>query len=196
MPCQAQYQTGTDIQGGGSGAGVGIDSLQAGLWVPAGAPFVGQALYNLAGSNLGLYVRFVCPRTMTISKISFGVQVAASADDACDVGILSGDGATLLSSSGSTLGKLNVGGSPFVNLQAAVQLVQGQIYYAGFAWGAVGGTPAQVAFARVDGGGFLNSAFGTTPPLPENGYKSGFPISAGLPLLFNVAQVPILALKA
>ena len=115
---------------------------------------------------------------MTITKIGFCVVVAASVNDACDAGIFSGDGAILLGSAGSTLGKLNGAvGMQTLTLQAPVSLVAGQVYYAAWA-GAVGGTSVQTAQFIVPA--VLDLPFGTAPPNIEAA-MGGAPPGPGAP---------------
>jgi len=178
---------------GGGGSTFGIDNAELGLGVPAGAPFVQQSALAITPNRMYV-VRFVSPKSLTISKISFCVSTAASADDACDAGIFSGDGATLLGSAGSTLGKLNATGVKTLNLQAPVSLAAGQIYYAAWA-GAVGGTSVQTIqfVTRAD----MCLPFGTAPPNIEAAVKDpGIPIAAPMnPNVAGVGQGPILALQ-
>jgi len=191
MPCQVSYKTGDKSS---SGVDVGVDSLQAGLWVPAGAPQCAQGALAITPNRM-YAVRFVCPRSMTITKIGFCVVVAASVNDACDAGIFSGDGAILLGSAGSTLGKLNGAvGMQTLTLQAPVSLVAGQVYYAAWA-GAVGGTSVQTAQFIVPA--VLDLPFGTAPPNIEAAMKDpGIPIVAPMGVsTTGVGQGPILALQ-
>jgi hypothetical protein len=193
VPCQAPYQAGTDIQGGGSGAAVGIDSLQSGLWVPAGAPYVSQLNLTVVATRSYL-TRFVCPRAMTISKIGFALSVSATANDSCDAGIYSADGTVLLGSAGATAGKLNVGiGVQVLNLQAPISLAPNTVYYAAFAQGAIGGTAAQVIAAS--GGGGTVFAFGTGLGVCEQLYLSAFPLPGSAAGALPVTPAPILGLQ-
>lgn len=195
MPCQAPYVSGADQQGG-SGADVGIDSLQAGLWVPAGAPFSGQGNVGLTPANRGFFLRFVCPRALTISKIGFCVGALATVDDPCDAGIYSADGSTRLGSSGATTGKLNAAvGIQTVNLQAPVSLSPGVVYYAALAVGTIGGTAATLVGTLMSG--FMPAAFGTVLPFLEQTVRDNiFPLPASVTAGFsqNAAAVPIMGL--
>ena len=196
MPCQAPYRTGTDIQGGGSGADVGIDSLQPGLWVPAGAPFVQQLSLGLGVVNRGYFCRFVCPRALSISKISFVLNVAATADDPCQAGIYSADGSTLLGASAQLTGLLNSATGPKqASLLAPAQLSPNTLYYAVLSTGAVGGTAAQVVATSMSG--FMPAAFGTTVPFLEQSVRDNvFPLPASVTAGFsqNAGAVPIMGL--
>ena len=175
-------------------AAPGIDSKQAGLWVPPGAPYVATGAGPALTANRGLATRFVCPRSMTITKVSFFVITAATADDPCDVGIYDANGVRL-SSSGSKSGLLNSTGAKQAALAAPVALIQGQVYYAAFACGAVGGTAANVQSSGVTGSSYLASMFGTTPPFLEWMFNSSyFPLPANFANAGNINQVPIYAL--
>ena len=174
----------------------GVDSLQAGLWVPPGAPFCGQAAPGLV-PNRAMLMRFPCPRSMSISKIAFFIVAAATADDPCDVGIYdsAANPVNRLGSSGSVLGQLNSTGMKQVSLTAPVALVQGQIYYAAFAVGAIGGTGAIYQGTQTDitGGGRV-VMFGTVPPYLEHGYNAtGHPLPATL-AIGAIGNAPIMAL--
>jgi hypothetical protein len=176
VPCQVTYKTGDKSS---SGVDVGVDSLQPGLWVPAGAPACCQILLTPL-ANRAYVARFVCPRSLTVSKITFCVAAVATANDACDAGIYNADGTVLLGSAGSTLGKLNATPVPqFLNLLAPVSLVAGQVYYAAWAQGAVGGTAAQLVATTMTY--YQANAFGTTLPLVEQALKDvAFPLAAGI----------------
>ena len=179
-------------QGGG---GAGIDALQAGLWVPAGAPFVAQTSLGIAASRT-YACRFVCPRALTITKIGFCVSALSSANDSCDAGIYSADGSVLLSSSGSTAGKLNAAtGIQTLNLQAPVSLLPNTVYYA--AWS---GGPS-ISGAQMVGTALfrdMTPAFGATVSLTEQAARDGFhPLVAPFaPIAANgFANVPIMGLQ-
>lgn len=153
----------------------------------------------LVGTSGGLvasqaYVRrFVAYKTVKISKIQFGVTVAAGSNDNCDVGIFSGDWQTLLASAGSTPGKLNAAGIQTVNLLAAVTLQAGVVYYTAFACGPIGTTAASLAMAQLD----LPSgtdAFGATAGLREHSFQGAFPLAAPHVSGGQIANSPILML--
>lgn len=108
---------------------------------------------TLTATNGMRSVRFVPARSMRVTKIRFMTTVAASLDDAVDVGIYNAAG-TRLGSSGATTGKANaVAGTQDVTLTAPVDLVAGTVYYLGFAYGVVGGTAATIVTAS-----FVNNA--------------------------------------
>jgi hypothetical protein len=173
----------------------GIDSKQAGLWVPPGAPYCGQA--SVQGiANRGWVCRFACPKSQTITKIAFFVTIAATADDPCDVGIYDGLGSPLnrLGSSGSVSGLLNSTGRKEVPLSAGVPLTEGKIYYAAFAYGTPGGTPANLQMVAV-----LHVAvptlFGTQFPYIEHAYNNAmFPLPTTFTVPGQTGNCVILAL--
>lgn len=173
----------------------GIDTLQPGLWVPPGAPFCAQG--SVQGiSGRGWAIRFVCPKSLTITKIAFFVTTAATADDPCDVGIYDGLGSlpNRLGSSGSVSGLLNSTGKKQANLSAGVPLTRGQIYYASFAYGTPGGTPANLQMIAVNNPVVL-TLFGSQFPYIEHAYNNAM---CPLPPTFTVpgqtTNAPILAL--
>jgi hypothetical protein len=160
----------------------GIDSLQNGLWVPPGAPYCAQ-VSGQASANQARVVRFVCPRSMTITKMAFFVNTAASVDDSCDVGIYDAAGATInrLGSSGSVSGQLTTTGQKTITLTAGVALSQNQVYYAAFAYGAVGGTGAYFQVSPLNTNLILFTMFGTGSPQLEAGtVNSSFPLPTAL----------------
>lgn len=175
-----------------NGIGLGIDAGQAGLYAPASAPFCASA-QALCVANRSEYVRFVCPKSQTITKVSFCVYTAATADDPCDVGIFSGT--TLLGSSGPTTGKLNVQGQSVVNLAAGVPLIGGQVYHAAFAYGPVGGTAATLlkTVLTASGAAQLAALFGASPPQLEQGYWGRYPLASG-GFIAGLDRAPIMAL--
>jgi len=174
----------------------GVDNLQAGLWVPPGAPFVGQGAALLT-ANRGYIIRFACPKSQTITKIAFFVTTAASADDPCDVGIYDALGSPLnrLGSSGSVSGLLNSTGLKQASLSAGVPLVQGQVYYAAFSAGPVGGTAGGLQ-VTAPANAQVFTLFGNTSPLIEQSWTAaGFPLPATFSVLSGaITNAPILAL--
>lgn len=195
MPCQAPYVTGADVQGGGSG--VGIDSLQAGLWVPAGAPGGAQTNFVLPTPNIVYAMRFVCPKALTISKIVFSVATLAAVNDPCDAGIYSADGAVLLGSAGSTLGKLNAAlGPQTLTMQAPISLAKDTIYYAAWGIGTIGGAAAAIICTTMPY--YMTTPFGAALGQAEQIGRSGagnFPLSAPFGTFSTITNsVPIMAL--
>lgn len=112
--------------------------LQNGMWC---APNIGYFFSTIvAAASAYRLARFVPTRNMTIVKIGFVVTTAATADDAVDVGLFSASGARLVSS-GATTGKVNSTGAKTITV-TSTPLTAGTVYYAGLAYGAVGGTAA------------------------------------------------------
>lgn len=192
-PCQVPVaNVSVPPTSGGSGA-PGVDVGQAGFYIPTLGPFAFQAS-NFLVANRGYFCRFACPKTLTVSKLSFVVNAAATADDPCDVGIFNQAGTVLLGSSGSASGRLNSTGVKQVNLQAPVSLVAGQVYYAAFAYGPVGGTAAQIITTNA----MLNSftgMFGPGQGTAEGEFASNaFPLVAPIVPGGPYATIPIMAL--
>jgi hypothetical protein len=180
---------------GGGGSTFGIDNAQAGLWVPAGAPFVTPSSF-VGSATRAYFCRFVCPRSLAVSKVSFSVAAVATANDACDAGIYAADCSTLLGSAGSTSGKLNAAvGVQTLNLLSPIGLIAGQVYYAAFAYGTFGGTGASLVWAGVLPGS-MPLAFGSVPPAPEIALSQPhFPLATAPVLNLTNVAVPILALQ-
>jgi hypothetical protein len=172
----------------------GVDSKQAGLWVPPGAPFVYQASVGVT-ANRGYVVRFPAPRSMSITKIAFFVVTAASLDDPCDVAIYdSASPLNRLGSSGSVSGLLNSTGLKQPALSAPVALVAGQIYYAAFGAGPIGGTAAQLQMTMA-ANSIIFQLFGASAPLIEQSWAAaGFPLPATFGTQGVITSAPILAL--
>jgi hypothetical protein len=171
-----------------SAVGIGVDSGQAGLYIPYPIPNNSGLLV----ASRGYVVRFVAPRSMTVSKIAFMVATAATADDPCDVGIYSG-AATRLGSSGSQSGLLNSLGLKTVTLPTPVNLIAGQTYYAAFAYGAAGGTAATLTVTSVSAN-FCN-AFGALPPYIEQSFNNAaFPLPATFATAGPITSCPAFAL--
>lgn len=202
MPCQVPYKYGGSSTGG-AGAGLpyagGVDSLQAGIWVPGIAPFGAMTTSLVVPNNASRGVRFACPRSQTITRMAFLLTVAASVNDNVDLGIISADGATLIGSSGPTLSKLNqtvTGGGVWqtVNLTAGAPLVAGTVYYAVMATPAPGGTGASVLGTNF-GTAAIAAAFGSTLGTLEQVHKTGGPpISVPFSGAIVVIQAPVLVL--
>lgn len=173
----------------------GLDRQQAGQYVPNVGPYC-QSVSLALVANQAKAIRFVAERTMTIKQIAFGLNVAASVNDNCDVGIFDSTLATLLGSSGSTAGLLNGAIGPQVaSLATPVNIKQGVVYYAAFACGAIGGTAAQV-FQTVVNAGSTARLFGATAGQVEQLVaSSAFPLAAPLSVAGGVpTNAPILAL--
>lgn len=131
---------------------------------------------------------------MTITKMTFFVATAATADDPCDVGIYdSASPLNRLGSSGSISGLLNSTGLKQVSLAAGVPLVAGQVYYAAFVYGPVGGTVAQLQVnAGISG---ITTLFGSASPNIESFFNNAsFPLPPTLTVLAAAINAPIMAL--
>lgn len=172
----------------------GLDTLQPGLWVPAIAPYCMQQASAVA-ANFARGVRFVAPKSMTITKVGICLTVAATVDDPVDVGIYqwagSGQAINRLGSTGALNGILNAApGNKILNLLAPVALVGGQVYYAAAGCGTVGGTAAQLAGVASSCG----TLFGSSVPLMEMITMGGFPLPASYPTPGAPGSAPIIAL--
>jgi hypothetical protein len=174
-----------------SAVGQGYDAGQPGFYAPPDIPWVpGTGTAGVV--NRAYIVRFIAPSSRRITKIAFQIIVAATTDDPCDVGIFSGDLQTMLGSSGATSGQLNSVGVKTVNLLAGVSLLGGQVYYAAFAYGPVGGTAASIYMTALNGG---QSLFGTGAPNIEQTFSnSKYPLSAPFVVAGNISGCPMLAL--
>jgi len=174
------------------GAG-GVDHGQPGFYAPALGPFAAQGSGGLL-ANRGYLIRVVCPKGQTISKIGFVVTTAASVDDACDVGIYD-SGGNRLGSAGSTSGRLNSTGAKTVNLTAPVALTQGTVYYAAFAYGAVGGTVASLVVTSVANSLLFQMFGGGAPAMEQSFNNAAFPLPAVFGTSGGITSAPILALQ-
>lgn len=180
-----------------SAVGIGVDWGQPGLYVPSTGPFSARAFTTLVASRCWLG-RFVPPKSLSVSKASFYVSTAASADDQIDIGILNSGLTTLLGSSGPVSGKLNVSpAAPVVNFQAPIALIAGQVYFLAFSTSTFGGTAAAVAHADAPNYRAIIQFAGNTSNY-EAGATSGavFPISAPIPTgsVAPAQNQPIIAL--
>jgi hypothetical protein len=175
-----------------SGGAAGIDQGFAGFF--ATDPFANSTVGGLT-ANRGYIVRFVAPKSQTITKMSFVVTTAAGANDNCDVGIFNSGCTTLLGSAGSTAGKLNGLGAQTVNLAAPVAVVAGTVYYAAFSSGAQGGTAASLAMSTLAGSANIATVFGTSAGLVlQNFNNAQFPLAAPFTIGGPITSVPLLAL--
>jgi hypothetical protein len=178
------------IPASGAETAAGLDTGQPGLWV----------LYppiNASGgltANRAYMTRFMCPRAMTITKIAFCLTTAATADDPCDVGIYSPTNPlTRLVSAGSQSGLLNSAlGVKQVTI-TPISLTAGQVYYAAFAVGAIGGTSAQIVMNAMNSS--FMAAFGSVPPNLEQTFNNtSFPLPASLASGGGITSAPAYAL--
>lgn len=174
----------------------GLDSQQAGQYVPSGAPFCASASTALVASR-GYAIRFVAEKSMTFTQIAFFLTVAASANDNCDVGIFDSTLATLIGSAGSTAGKLNgsLGVTSVPLAGAGAKVRQGKVYYACFASGPQGGTAASVAMTSFGAGSNMARFFGVTAGLIDQTFNNAeFPLAAPFATGGAISSAPILAL--
>lgn len=112
---------------------------QNGMWCVPNMGYVFGSV--VAGASAYRLARFVPSRNMTIVKIGFATTLAATNNDNIDVGLYDSVGNRLVSS-GATAGKANATAGPQTISVTSTQLAAGQVYYAGLAYGAVGGTAA------------------------------------------------------
>lgn len=113
---------------------------QIGMWAIPNAGYNFTVGVTPAASTYRL-MRFVPSRTLVVAKIGFVVTTAATANDSVDVGLYDAAG-TRLVSSGATAAKVNGSTGKQTIDVTATTLQAGVAYYAGLAYGAVGGTAA------------------------------------------------------
>lgn len=149
---------------------------QRGMYAPDPLANGGQGTTVLV-ANRALFARLRPERDWLAKSIAFGVTVAATADDAVDVGIFSVVNRVLvrLGSLGATTGRLNTTGVKEITLPTPITLQAGRVYYIGLSVGAVGGTAATLAAYAFTSGfynGYLGISGGVTQPgLFEAGFK-------------------------
>ena len=131
------------------------DNGQTGILAPSARGF--NAANVALTANRAYVARFVPSRDMTVTLIAFSVEVAAGADDACDVGIYDASYNRIVSS-GATTGKLNSQGVKTVTI-ASTALVAGVVYYAAISTGTQGGSAGQLGGANM-GSSRLGQLFG------------------------------------
>jgi hypothetical protein len=169
------------------------DDGQAGMYCTPMGGLLPLAAASLAASR-AYAIRFVPSRNMTVVSMAFAVAAAAGADDACDVGIFSGNWQTLLGSAGATTGKLNSIGSKTVTLAAPVALVARTAYYAAFSCGTFGGVAGQLVMTNVN----VNAVqlFGATAGTQLQSFQSGaHPLAAPHVSAGTIVSVPLLAVR-
>lgn len=180
----------------GYGGGRFGDLGQPGLRVPMWNGLTMNGTVSLSSANRAYLCRFYTIRPMVIQSIAFIVTVAASLDDACDVGIYSSDAATRLVSKGSTTGLLNSTGLKVATI-TSTPLAGGTVYYGVFSSGTPAGTAATLFGVNL-GNAAISTVFGTTPPNAELGHKDSgaFPLSGTLaPLSGTTSGPPALFLR-
>lgn len=159
--------------------------------VAPGFPIGGTAA-ALAASRT--YVcRVTATKTRMITKVGFVLSASSGTNDACDGGIFNSDCTTLLGSSGSTTGKLNVApGQQQLTLASSVLIVAGTAYYAAFATSATAGASLWMTSLGVSAGvNLMGSSF---PNLLQSFQGTAFPLAAPVTAGGSIASVPILAL--
>lgn len=124
-------------------------------------------------ANRAWLTRFVAPRNMTITKLTFAVTTAAGSDDEVDVGIYgphsTANTLTRLGSKGATTGQLNTLGLKTITI-TGVKLVAGTVYYAAISNGAIGTTAATIGGVGLNNT-TVNQLMGSTVPLQIVGAK-------------------------
>lgn len=156
-----------------------FDRKQAGQWAPNIAPW-GSVQATALTASRALVVRFIAEKTRTITSIKFLLTTAASANDACDAGIFSADGVTLLGSAGTTAGKLNPVAPSVQSLTmlAGIPLTAGQVYYAAFSSGTQGGTAAQIATTSFSQSAIATLAGSAFPLIEQTFQNTAHPLAA------------------
>lgn len=149
----------------------------------------------LATANRAYYVRFVPSRDMVITKIGFVTTVAATNNDACDVGLFTAALAKI-TTAGATSGKLNATAGPQAITITTTTLTAGTVYYAAFSVGTIGGTGATLVAVPNPTACLFHEAFGATAPnllhgrmetahpLPDPLTYAGGVVVGGTPMLF------------
>lgn len=120
---------------------------------------------QLAGASAYRLARFVPRRTIVVTKIGFSVTNAATNNDSIDVGLYDAAGNRLVSS-GATAGKVNgATGKQTIDITATT-LSPGVVYYAGLAYGTVGGTAATISAVSPTAAG-INLMWGSGAGVQE-----------------------------
>lgn len=170
-----------------------------GLIVPGYGTFLASSGTVAVTANQAYFGRFRPSRPMTIVNIKFALgAVAASSNDACDVGIYDATG-TKIVTAGATLAKLN---QTFNTLQTiaitSTTLAAGTTYYGALSVGAVGGTPAQLIMTNPGAGttGPMGTWAGTTIGLRLAGVvAASHPLPTGPVTLTSSPVVPVMFLS-
>lgn len=165
---------------------------QAGQWAPNVAPFGSMAAVAVVASRTYI-IRFAAEDTRDVSSAKFLVTTAAGSNDNCDVAIVNSTCTAILAGSGSTAGKLNAAVAQTVNFAASVQLVQGTIYYAVFAAGPVGTTPASLVMTTIGGASGAVALPGNAVPAIEQSFQNAaFPIAVPIVTGGAITSAPVL----
>jgi len=172
----------------------GYDAAFPGIEVPASQPLGAGAVAALVANRVHL-ARFVAPKSQPITKVAFGVGVAATFDDPIDIGIYTSDQApyTLLGRTGPTTGLLLATGRRQASLLAPVNLIGGVVYYAAFAHGPIGGTAASICVCTIRPE--IQVLFSPAPAAIEIGFNNaGYPLPSTLSFGGGITSVPVVAL--
>jgi len=172
----------------------------AGIMAPEGL----RPNNSLTPSGSSRYLMRIVPEEdFTFTKIRLGVSVAATNNDACDVGVLDSTGTPIVSA-GATTGKMNAGGNTVAEFTvASTTLKAGKVYYGCFTYGTVGGTAATISalnFGSAVFGGLLETTAGTLDGnCPNLKITSGTPHPIGSTVTaptscFLTSAVPAMAL--
>jgi hypothetical protein len=166
---------------------------QNGMWC---TPNVGYTTGTVvAGGSTARWARFFPTRNMSIVKIGFVTTVAATNDDACDVALYNAAG-TLLTSSGSTSGKMNATAGAQTVAITATALTAGTAYYAALCYGTVGGTAATLAtFLPPASNANTALMFGSGLGAAETAVKNAaFPLATQFPTFTIASTTTVFAL--
>lgn len=119
----------TILGGGGSSAVADLTLGFPGILAPP--PAVLPPSYGLTTltANRAQFSRFVAPKNMTLTGITFEVTTADAGNPNVDVGVFTTAG-TMLASSGATAGKLNAIGDPIVSFTAPLAVTKGTHFWA------------------------------------------------------------------
>jgi hypothetical protein len=135
---------------------------------------------------------------MTIVAIKFAVIVAATGNDACDVGIYDAAG-TKIVTAGATTGKLNAASNSIQSVTIASTTLQANTtYYAAFSQGAIVTAVANLVMTNPGGGsgGPVGDWPGTTIGTRLAGVvAASHPLPTGPVTLTTNPQVPVLYLS-
>lgn len=168
-----------------------MDTRQPGQYA---LPSIGSVATTTQSASIRV-ARFVAVRNMTIKSIGFGVNSAATADDAVELGLYDASGNRIVTS-GSQTGLVNTSGMKKVTI-ADTAIIAGTVYYAAFSYGAIGGTAAGLAAVSVPTSAAALLAPAQTLALP---YVEVFIVGAGaLPATLGTPSqgsfAPLMALR-
>lgn len=149
---------------------------QNGMWCCPNSSFTIST--TVAAASTARFARFIPRRKLTVVKIGFVTTIAATNNDAVDVGLYAADG-TKLVSSGATTGKANAtAGAQKIDVASTV-LHPGVVYYAALAYGTVGGTAATLQTLSAGAAG-TPQMFGATAGLLDSGVLAGATVPSPL----------------